>query len=315
MNTELWPALPLEEWQDTYATLHMWTQIVGKIRLAQTPLVNHWWNAPLYLTARGLTTSPFPYGDRHVQIDFDFVDHRLVVEHDDGTLDALPLAPRPVADFYAEVMAMLHRRGIDVEIWPMPVEIDDPIRFDLDTLHASYDPEYAHRCWRVLQRTERVFLEFRSRFLGKCSPVHFFWGSFDHAVTRFSGRRAPEREGADPITREAYSHEVISHGFWPGVRRKAPSDRTAPDGLVHEAAFYSYTAPEPEGLSEQPIGPEGAYYHAGMKEFILPYEALRAAASPDDALLEFLQTTYEAGARLAGWDRAALERPPAAPAG
>jgi hypothetical protein len=309
MDNRLWPALPLEEWQDTYATLHMWTQVVGKIRLAQTPLVNHWWNVPLYVTARGLTTSSMPYRDRTFEVEFDFIDHRLLVECDDGKTAALDLVPRSVADFYAEVMSTLRRTGIDVEIWPVPVEVEDPIPFDEDRVHASYDPEYASRFWRVLQQAERVLVEFRSRFVGKCSPVHFFWGSFDLAVTRFSGRAAPEREGADRITREAYSHECISHGFWPGVRASGPVEREKADGPIHAAAFYSYTAPEPPGLADARIGPAGAYYHPQMKEFILPYDDLRASASPDDALLEFCQTTYEAGANLAGWDRAALERP------
>jgi hypothetical protein len=308
MANDLWPALPLEEWQDTYATLHMWTQIVGKIRMAQTPLINHWWNVPLYVTARGLTTSAMPYKDRTFQIDFDFVDHQLLIQCHDGATATLALAPRSVADFYQEVMRTLSGLGIEVKIWPMPVEVPDPIRFDQDHQHASYDAEYANRCWRILTLTEKVFTAFRSRFIGKCSPVHFFWGSFDLAVTRFSGRRAPEREGADAITREAYSHEVISHGFWPGTRTSGPAERDNSEGAIHAPAFYSYTAPEPAGLSEEPIRPKQAFYSATMKESFLLYDEVRNADSPEDALMEFLESTYDAGANLAKWDRAALER-------
>ena len=213
MEHERWPALPLDQWQDTYATLHMWTQVVGKIRLAQTPLVNHYWNVPLYVTARGLTTSPMPHGDRKFQIDFDFIDHLLLVECDDGAVATLELVPRSVAEFYAALMGELDLLGLGVRIWPVPVEVPDPVPFPDDHQNASYDPDFANRLWRILASSAEVLEQFRSRFLGKCSPVHFFWGSFDLAVTRFSGRRAPEREGADPITREAYSHECISHGF------------------------------------------------------------------------------------------------------
>ena len=308
MANDLWPALPLEEWQDTYATLHMWTQIIGKIRLAQTPLINHWWNVPLYVTARGLTTSAMPYKDRTFQIDFDFVDHQLLIQCHDGATEALALAPRSVADFYREVMRTLSGLGIPVKIWPMPVEVPDPIPFDQDHQNASYDAEYANRCWRILMLTERVFTAFRSRFIGKCSPVHFFWGSFDLAVTRFSGRRAPEREGADAITREAYSHEVISHGFWPGTRTSGPAERDNSAGTINAPAFYSYTAPEPAGLSGEPIRPKQAFYSATMKESFLLYDEVRNADSPEDALMEFLESTYAAGANLAKWDRAALER-------
>ena len=308
MANDLWPALPLEEWQDTYATLHMWTQIIGKIRLAQTPLINHWWNVPLYVTARGLTTSAMPYKDRTFQIDFDFVDHQLLIQCHDGATAALALAPRSVADFYQEVMRTLGGLGIPVKIWPMPVEVPDPIPFDQDHQNASYDAEYANRCWRILMLTERVFTAFRSRFIGKCSPVHFFWGSFDLAVTRFSGRRAPEREGADAITREAYSHEVISHGFWPGTRASGPAERDNSAGAIHAPAFYSYTAPEPAGLNGVPIRPKQAFYSATMKESFLLYDEVRNADSPEDALMEFLESTYAAGAKLAKWDRAALER-------
>jgi hypothetical protein len=295
-RAQTWPALPLEEWEDTRATLHMWTQVVGKIRMAQTPLVNHYWNVPLYVTARGLTTSAMPYGERTFEIDFDFIDHNLVIKTSDGQRRLLKLEPRSVADFYARVMALLAELDIQIKIWTTPVEIPDPIPFEKDEVHAAYDADYANRFWRILLRTVRVFEEFRSRFIGKCSPVHFFWGSFDLAVTRFSGRPAPERPGADPITREAYSHEVISHGFWPG------------SGPIQAPAFYSYTAPEPAGLSEEKIRPPAAFYHQEMKEFLLYYDDVRQSSSPDDALMEFLQSTYEAGARLAGWERSQLER-------
>ena len=296
IETDMWPSLPFEEWKDTCATLHMWTQVIGKIRLAQTPLVNHWWNVPLYVTARGLTTSAMPYGARSFEIDFDFIDHRLLILSSDGATKTLDLIPRSVADFYREVMAALNDLGIEVKIWTMPVEIPDPIPFEQDHQHASYDPEYAHRFWRILAQADKVFTEFRGRFIGKSSPVHFFWGSFDLAVTRFSGRRAPERVGADSITREAYSHEVISHGFWPGG--------AASPG----AAFYSYTAPEPAGLSLEPVRPATAFYSKEMSEFLLLYDDLRKENAPEDALMEFLQSTYEAGARLANWDRESLER-------
>lgn len=295
MTTNSWPTLILEEWQDTLATLHMWTQIVGKIRLAQTPLVNHWWNVPLYVSARGLNTSAMPHGDRIFEIEFDFIDHILRIECSDGAVKKLALRPQSVADFYREVMAAMHELGLEVQIWTMPVEVPNPIRFEDDVAHASYDAEYVNRFWRALVNIDEVFKEFRSRFLGKASPVHFWWGSFDHAVTRFSGRPAPEREGADSITREAYSHEAISHGFWPG-------------GNGVQAAFYSYTAPEPPGLPESSLRPEAAFYSQDMKEFLLPYDAVRKSDSPEQVLMDFCQTTYEAGANLATWDRAALER-------
>ena len=293
---EVWPSLPLREWEATRATLHMWTQVVGKIRLAQTPLVNHWWNVPLYVTARGLTTSAMPYHERTFQIDFDFIDHTLVIKTSDGAHSERKLVPQSVASFYQEVMRMLKELDIEVKIWTMPVEIPDPVAFEKDEVHASYDAEYAGRFWRILLASSKVFEDFRSRFIGKCSPVHFFWGSFDLAVTRFSGRRAPEREGADPITREAYSHEVISHGFWPG------------SGAIDAPAFYAYAAPEPEGFSRERARPEKAFYHDEMKEFLLYYDDVRQSASPEEALMEFLESTYDAGANLAGWDRAALER-------
>ena len=298
VGTEVWPSLPLEEWQETLATLHMWTQVVGKIRLAQSPLVNHWWNVPLYVTARGLTTSAMPHGARSFEIDFDFIDHRLIIACSDGTTRSIELIPRSVADFYREVMRTLDELGLSVKIWTTPVEIPNPIPFEQDHEHASYEGEYANRFWRILVQVVKVFEEFRARFIGKVSPVHFFWGSFDLAVTRFSGRRAPERVGADPVTREAYSHEVISHGFWPGSRESA----------IQAPAFYSYTAPEPTGLSLEAVRPARAFYSKEMSEFILLYDDLRQMSAPEEALMEFLQSTYEAGARLANWDRAALER-------
>ena len=274
----------------------MWTQIVGKIRLAQTPLVNHWWNVPLYVSARGLTTTAMPYEERFFEMEFDFVDHNLVTKCSDGTTAVVPLKPKTVATFYHETMAALGELGIEVHIWKMPVEIPDPIPFDQDEQHASYDREYVERCWQVLRASERVMQQFRSRFIGKSSPVHFFWGSFDLAVTRFSGRPAPARPDADVITREAYSHEVISHGWWPG------------QGPLGKAAFYSYTAPAPDGLSEAKVRPEQALYSKDLGEFLLMYDDVRNAADPDAALMEFMQSTYEAGADLAKWDRAALER-------
>lgn len=292
-----WPALPLDDWQDTLATLHMYTQIVGKIRLALTPVVNHWWNVPLYVTARGLTTSRIGCGDLSFELWFDFLRHQLVLETCDGVLKTLPLAPRPVADFYRDVMDMVHSAGIEVKIWRMPVEISNPIPFDEDRIHASYDPIAVERFWRVLLSVDSVFQQFRSEFQGKSSPVHFFWGSFDLAVSRFSGRRAPERPGADAVTREAYSHEVSSVGFWAG------------GGEIRGAGFYSYTVPEPAGFKTATVRPESAHYHAGLGEFLLMYDDLRNAPSPAAALLDFCRTTYAAGATLGNWDRAALERP------
>ncbi len=294
-NQTAWPELPLEAWQSTYATLHMWTQIVGKVRLALSPPVNHWWEVPLYVNARGLTTSAIPYREGIFEIRFDFIDHKLVIETSWGQAKTLALRAQTVADFYAEIMAAIKSVGVEVKIWTMPVEIPDPIRFENDTQHASYDPEYAHRFWQVLILCQNVFQEFRAGFIGKDSPVHFFWGSFDLCVTRFSGRRAPERPGADPITREAYSHEVISAGFWPGAGYKGP-------------AFYAYAAPEPAGFAEQPVQPAAAFYDPQLKEFVLMYDDVPRAASPREALLSFLQSTYEAGARLAKWDRGELEK-------
>jgi hypothetical protein len=293
----VWPSLPLEEWKDTYATLHMWTQIVGKIRLVQSPRVNHWWQVPLYVSARGLTTTAIPHGTRNFEIEFDFIEHRLVVRTSDGETRGLKLAPRAVADFYRELMATLDALRLTVKIRAVPDELANPIPFADDYEHASYDPEYANRFWRILAQSDRVLKEFRARFIGKVSPVHFFWGSFDLAVTRFSGRRAPEREGADSITREAYSHEVISHGFWPG------------SGNVGMPAFYSYAAPEPAGLPQTAISPAAAFYNPATAGFILPYDDVRKSDEPDRMLMEFLQSSYEAGANLAKWDRDALERP------
>ena len=278
----------------------MWTQVVGKVRLAQAPRLNHWWQVPLYLSARGLTTSAMPYGAETFQIDFDFIEHKLVILKSDGQTRTLRLAPRTVADFYAEFTSALRSLGLDVKIWTTPVEVENPVPFERDTAHASYDADYANRFWRLLAQAERVFQQFRSRFVGKCSPVHFFWGSFDLAVTRFSGRRAPEHPGApniaDSITREAYSHEVSSAGFWPG------------GGALAEPIFYAYAYPEPEGFNDYKVSPERAYYNTDFREFVLPYEAVRTSGAPDETLLKFLQTTYEAAAECAGWDRAALER-------
>jgi len=297
-DADRWPALPLDQWRETYATLHMWTQVVGKIRLALTPLLNHWWNVTLYVNARGLTTSAIPYRKTPFELYFDFIGHQLVLETSDGLRKTLPLAPRTVADFYHEVMRMVESAGIEVKIWPMPVEVPDPIPFDQDRVHASYDPEAAQRFWRILLSVQSVFEEFRSGFIGKCSPVHFFWGSFDLAVTRFSGRRAPERPGADRLTREAYSHEVSSVGFWPG------------SGNITGAAFYSYTAPEPSGFRNAPVRPAAAHYDTQLGEFILMYDDVRSAPSPGATLLDFCQSTYAAGATLGNWDRNALERQP-----
>jgi hypothetical protein len=298
MDTELdrWPALPLAAWADTYATLHMWTQIVGKIRMALAPPVNHWWHVTLDVSARGLTTRAMPYAAGSFEIEFDFVEHRLRIATSDGRSRSLELAPQSVAEFYASVLSLLRDLGITVRIWPMPVEIPAPIRFDEDHGHASYDAAAVTRFWRVLSQADEVLKEFRGSFLGKSSPVHFFWGSFDLAVTRFSGRRAPEREGADRMTREAYSHEVSSVGFWPG--RVGVSD----------AVFYAYAAPEPPGFKTARIGPPPAFYTTDLNEFLLKYDDMRTAASPRAALLEFARTTYEATASLGGWDRLALER-------
>lgn len=294
-TSDIWPALPLQDWKPTYHNLHMWTQIVGKVRLALTPKINHWWNVPLYVSARGLTTSPIPYEKDAFEVRFDFIDHKLLVDRCDGLQKVLKLQPRTVSDFYKEFMSMLHSLGIDVSIYPKPVEVPDPIPFADDQLYNAYDADAAYRCWRILLSCDSVFKKFRGRFLGKNSPVHFFWGSFDLAVTRFSGRRAPERPGADVITREAYSHELISAGWWPG------------GSGIDGPAFYSYAAPEPAGFAEQRVRPSSAFYHPDLKEFILMYDDVRLAQNPEQVVLDFLESTYEAGATLAQWPRSELE--------
>jgi hypothetical protein len=299
-STNLWPELPLAEWKDTYATLHMWTQIVGKIRLALTPLVNHWWNSTLYVTPRGLTTSAMFYKGRLFQINFDFIAHLLLIEANDGSSKSIALRPRSVAEFYHEMMAALGSLGMPLIIWTTPVEVSDRTPFEQDQKHAAYDPEYVQRFWGILAQASRVFTEFRSRFTGKVSPVHFFWGAFDLAVTRFSGRPAPSHPGVQNCPRfvmvEAYSHEVSSCGFWPGGEP------------INEPVFYAYAYPEPQGFKDYPIQPAEAFYHTAMSEFLLPYDAVRTAKSPDEVLLSFLQSTYEAEATRANWDRHILER-------
>jgi len=295
-SPECWPALPLDSWRETCATLHMWTQIVGKVRMRLTPLVNHWWNVPLYVTPRGLTTSNIPYGTRSIEIRFDFLADRLVLDCSDGLVKELALRPMAVADFYREFVEMLRSAGVEVSIWRMPVEIPDPIPFDEDRVHAAYDAERVKTFWCILRSVDAVFHQFRAGFEGKNSPVHFFWGSFDLAVTRFSGRKAPERPGADSITREAYSHEVSSVGFWPG------------SGSMSGPAFYSYAAPEPQGFKEARVRPDAARYDAGLGEFLLAYDDVRAAQSPTAELLSFCQSTYDAAADLGKWDRQLLER-------
>jgi hypothetical protein len=301
MKTEdkLWPALPFPEWKKTCVTLHMWTQIVGKVRLALAPWTNHSWHVTLYLTARGLTTSPIPFGAGAFEIRFDFVAHELRVLTSEGRLKVIPLAPQTVAQFYHAVSEALRDLEIEVHIGTTPNEVEDAIPFDQDNKHASYDPEYANRFWRVLLQSDRVFKEFRADFCGKCSPVHLFWGSFDLAVTRFSGRRAPQHPGGvphlpDAVTREAYSHEVSSLGFWPG------------NEMMPEPIFYSYAYPEPKGFPDAKVQPAAAVYNAQLKEFVLPYEAVRQAAAPDQALLDFARSTYDAASTLGNWDRAAL---------
>jgi hypothetical protein len=294
LNRDYWPELPLKAWEDTYHTLHMWTQIVGKIRLGLAPLQNHWWNVALYVNARGLTTSPIPYKGREFEIQFDFLNHQLQLRTSDGKDRAFALSPKSVAAFYLELFSMLRDAGIDVHINPKPQEVPDPTPLDQDETHASYDPEYANRLWRVLLSTDLLLKEFRARFIGKSSPSHFFWGSFDLCCTRFSGRRAPPRKGV--ISSEAYSHECSSLGWWPG------------GGDVKGPAFYAYMAPEPKGYSAQPIQPERASYHDLMRECLLMYDDVRRAKSPGIEILEFAQSTYEAGASLAGWDRESLER-------
>lgn len=300
--SETWPALPHAEWRDTYATLHQWTQIVGKIRMALTPLVNHWWNVPLYVSSRGLTTSLIPNGPRAFQIDFDFVKHRVLVKTSDDRRGEFALEPMSVARFYRTLLEILGDLDIDVSIWPYPVEIPgDVVAFSEQHAEGAYDRQYVERLHRILVQLDRVFSRFRSGFIGKSSPVHFFWGAFDLAQTRFSGRTAPRHPGGVPnvgdhVMHEAYSHEVSSAGFWPG------------SGVVDEAAFYAYAYPEPDGFATQPIQPDAAYYHPEMREFILPYEAVRSDADPGSLVMQFLDSTYAAVATLGGWDRSALER-------
>ena len=295
-----WPSLPFAEWKETAATLHMWTQIIGKIRLTQTPWINHSWHVTLYVTSRGLTTSPIPHEFHTFEIRFDFIDHELRILKSDGATRILKLQSQSVAKFYDAVTKALNDLELPVKINMLPNEIENPIPFDRDEEHRSYDPEYANRFWRILVQSDRVFKEFRSRFCGKCSPVHFFWGSFDLAVTRFSGRPAPPHPGGvphlpDEITREAYSQEVSSLGFWPG------------NASVPAPIFYSYAYPEPVGFAAAKIRPVAASYEPKLREFILPYDAVRSAESPDELLLDFAQSAYDAASTLAGWDRAGLE--------
>jgi len=300
LGNEIWPPLPYEAWKDTCDTLHMWTQIVAKIRLACAPHINHWWQVPLYVTSRGLTTSAVPYRERTFEIVFDLIAHRLVISVSDGRTESFPLEPLSVAEFYSEFMGRMRSLDLDIHIWTMPVEIPDPIPFEQDRVHRSYDAEQAQRFWRVLLAATDVFTAFRGDFIGKASPVHFFWGGLDLAVTRFSGRRAPPPPHRpsipDSVNAEAYSHEVSSCGFWSG------------NGGFGQAAFYSYAYPEPAGFSEAPVAPAAAYYSRDWGEYFLPYEAMRNTPAPSKALLEFLQTTYDAAANCGHWDRASLER-------
>ena len=293
---ERWPSLPYDAWKDTYATLHMWTQIVGKVALARAAPVNHSWGIALHVTARGLRTAVLRHGNRSFTIEFDFISHELVIDSADGERRALMLKPRSVADFYAAVMTALNDMQLPVRIWSMPVEIQNPIPFEQDTGHNVYEPELANRFFRIILEVHRAFEQCRCEFVGKCSPVHFFWGSFDLAVTRFSGRRAPPRDGP-AFMREAYSHEVVSHGFWPG------------SGDVLEPAFYAYAVPEPAGLKTARVEPDAAYYHPTLNEFLLPYDAVRTARSPESAIGAFVASTYNAAATLGNWDRAAFDAP------
>ena len=295
MSSTSWPALPFDEWKDTYATLHMWTQVVGKIALAQALPLNHSWGVAFHLTPRGMSTHLLPHGARSFAIEFDFMSHRLCVHASDGSAQVLPLVSHTVAEFYKAVMSLLERMGLGVRIWSLPAEIPDPIRFENDTVHHTYDPAWANRWWQIVTRVAHVLSERRGDFIGKSSPVHFFWGAFDLAATRFSGRPAPPREGPR-FMREAYSHEVISHGFWPG------------SGPIREAAFYAYAVPEPEGLKTATVEPSAAYYHRDLGEFILPYDAVRTSPDPESALRSFIDSTYATAATLGRWDRAALER-------
>jgi hypothetical protein len=294
-----WPALPLAAWKPTRDTLHMWTQIVGKVRLALSTPLNHWWHVPLYVTSRGLTTSPMPYSDRWLQIDFDLTNHLLTAEVSDGPGAAIPLPGHSVASFYQTLMATLASLGIEVRIWPVPVEVPERIPFDHDDVHAEYDPEHAHRFWRVLLIAQHALERHRARFAGKASPVHFFWGSFDLSVTLYSGRPAPEHPGVAGVARrimvEAYSREEASFGFWPG------------DARFPEPAFYAYAYPEPAGFAQAQVGPEGAFFSASLGEYLYPYERARQASDPEQAVAAFLESTYAAAADLARWDRGALE--------
>ena len=294
-GNERWPALPYEAWKDSYATLHMWLQMAGKIALALAPPLNHSWGSALQMTPRGLATPLLPHDQRAFAIEFDFIDHQMVLRVSDGTVKRMALSPRPVAGFHRGFIELLESVGLGAKMWAMPVELADPVRFDLDMAHHHYDPEWVNRAWRIFLNVWRIFNESRADFIGKASPPHFFWGAFDLAVTRFSGRPAPPREGP-AFMREAYSHEVISHGFWPG------------SGPVLEPAFYAYAAPEPAGLKTARVEPEAAYYHAELGEFILPYETVRTLPDPERAIRAFIDTTYAHAADLAGWDRKALER-------
>lgn len=295
MSEDAWPDLPYDAWKDTYATLHMWTQIVGKVALALAPPLNHCWAIALHVTARGLVTRPLPHTGRFFTLEFDFIAHRLLIRTSEGIERAMRLEPRTVADFYDELMALLRDMSLGVKIWSMPVEIPSPIRFEQDTVHASYDPIFANRFWRIIGRLSELFTEARCSFVGKCSPAHFFWGSFDLALTRFSGRSSPVPSGP-AFVRDAYSHEVISHGFWPG------------SGPLLEPALYAYAVPDPPGLKEAKVRPDAAYFHQELGEFILPYSAVRNSKSPETAIREFVNSTYERSADLAKWDRPMLER-------
>jgi hypothetical protein len=301
MDHEDWPVLQLAEWEPTYLTLHRWTQIIGKIRLAYAPFVNHWWHVPLYVTSHGLTTSVMPCDARHLTITLDFCSHRLIAHTNDTGTESFPLEPMSVARFYDRLCALLGKLDIPVKIWPVPVEVVDRTPFPEDRAHASYDRHAVEKLHRILLSTDRVFSEFRSRFLGKSSPVHFFWGAFDLAVTRFSGRRNPLPPPGD-VNAEAYSHEVISHGFWPGGDWPGAA-------RVDEAIFYAYAVPEPEGFRTANVQPSAAKYDASLKEFVLPYEAVRTAPDPEALLLAFMESTYLAGAEAAGWDVDALRHP------
>jgi hypothetical protein len=303
-----WPALPLASWEPTYRSLHLWTQILGKTRLALAPAQNHWWHTALYVSTRGLTTSPMPYGDRWIEVELDLVRHRLIAATSGGEIESFELGDMSVADFYEHYMRLLSSLDVDVPIWTIPAEVSDHTRFEHDRHHHTYDADAAHRCWQVVSQTARVLGEYRGRFLGKSSPVHFWWGAFDLACTRFSGRPAPQHPGgvpfiSDRVVREAYSHECMSIGWWPGV---GAGDVREP--AVREAAFYAYAAPEPSGFAQAAIRPSAAYYHPGMYEWILPYEAVRSASDPDRLLLEFCESTYAAAASYGHWDRSALER-------